>query len=382
MTLLKLNLKNPLTVLVAALIFTIPHSANAQDVYVEHFKAYQAAQAAGDTTTARIEAEAAWKSAEAELGDSKLTAILAYNFGSMMTLEDPQASIKPLKRAKAIGPLAGGDVPLKVVDAYLDYAAYMTAPDNKKAVKLRDSLNKIVQPDGTPQISDAFMWMNMANIEAKALRLWTAEPAAQKVVEALKSVGLDEDGGPALNNALIIRAAAGLSGRERTDSRIAWSLDDLDRVIESFKKPKDADELDPILATALAWKGVAFQILEDKNLPLPDPDEIAPLNAAFSSYTGAPENCNIQWIKNKPANFRGSGVFPGYVGGALISYDITSSGKIKDAKLIAQVPNGQLGREAMKAFKKWELAGVPEKHKGCRTNQIASFVYHAEWPAQ
>jgi len=382
MTRFPLNFKKAVAISAFALALAMPSVASAQKSYVQHFKAYQAAQAAGDAATARSEAEAAWNSAEAELGDNKLTAILAYNYGSMMVLENPKDSVKPLKRAKDIGALAGGDVPMNVVEAYLDYAAYMAAPDNKRAVKLRDALNKITGPGGAPQISDAFMWMNMANIEAKNLRLWTAEPAAQKVVEAIKAVGLEKDGGPALSNALIIRAAAGMSGRDRTESRIAWSLDDLDRVIETFEKPKNANNFDPVLATALAWKAVAFQILEDKNLPLPDLDEIAPLNAAFATYKGAPKNCNIQWTKNKPANFRGSGVFPGYVGGALISYDISSSGKIKDAKLIAQVPNGQLGREALKTFEKWELAGAPEKHKGCRTNQIVSFIYHSEWPAQ
>ena len=83
----------------AAILFT-SISAEAQESYKKHFSAYQAAHASGDMVTARQEAGAAWKAAEKDLGNDKLTGILAYNYGSIMILHTPEEAVKPLQRAR------------------------------------------------------------------------------------------------------------------------------------------------------------------------------------------------------------------------------------------------------------------------------------------
>lgn len=357
-----------------------PMSAKSQESYKKHFSAYQSAHTSGDMATARAEAEAAWKAAEEALGDNKLTGILAYNYGSLMILHDQGKAVKPLKRAKKLVKAGVSDLPQDVIDAYLAYASYSKTPSGKTAVKLRQSLTPLLGPNAVPELDDTFMWLNMAMRESKQMRLWHAGPAAHNVVLAIEARNLEDASRPALNNALIIRAAAGLSGRERTPPRIAIALNDLDRLINSFGTQKDAHAVDPVLSTALAWKAVALQELKDQGEPSPIPSKTPSLEAVFMSHAGRPVDCKVNWAKQTEANFLSSGVFPGYVGAALISYDITRSGKIENAKLLTQVPNVLLGSEAMRTFKKWELATPPVDHAGCRKNQIASFVYHAEWP--
>ncbi len=358
-------------------------TAYAQESYGTHFKAYQAAQASGDYKKAAAEARAAWQAAETELGDNELTGILAYNYGSIAVTSDPKSAVKPLKRAKKIHDKGLTKLPLDKIKGYLAYTDYAATPGQETAVKLREALSLSLK-NGIPELDDAFMWLNMATLEAKQLRIWNAEPAAQMVVKSIESRGLEDASRPALNNMLIIRASAGLSGRDRTPERIAWALDDLERVIESLGPQKDTESADPVFATALAWKSVALKQLEDQGAPIPD--SIAKsLSESFSTHKGNILNCGLVWENKKKPNFRGSaaypqGLYPGYAGAALISYDISKSGKIENTKIFAQVPNAELKSEALRAFKKWKIKTPPRDGAACRKNQVTAFSYHSEWP--
>ena len=360
------------------MVMSYPATSFAQDSYVKHFQSYQAAQAAGDTAKAIIAAKAAWDAAETELGDHELTGILAYNYGSSLLATDPKSSKKSLKRAKKLHEKGVAKLPINNIKGYLAYVDYVEKPGQDTAVKLREALSFSLD-NGIAELTDAFMWLNMASLEAKQLRFWNAEPAAHTVVQSIESRGLEEESRPALNNMLIIRAATGLSGRDKSSNRVTWAIDDLDRVLESLGNQKDVKSLDPVFVQALAWKAVGLKMLEDQGASLEDFEGLS-----LSPGKTKP-NCEIVWSEQKEAKFRASpaypqGLYPGYAGAALISYNISNSGKIENARLITQVPNSELGSTALRAFKKWKIATPPNNTPECRKNQIASFVYYSDWP--
>lgn len=205
------------------------------------------------------------------------------------------------------------------------------------------------------------------------------------VVKSIESRGLEDKSRPALNNMLILRASTRLSGRDNSTKRIIWALDDLDRVMESLGPQEDVKSADPLFITALAWKAVGLKKLEDQGASLPGSKNMSFPRVVFLSSQNKPDDCGIIWSDQREAKFKASaaypqGLYPGYAGAALISYNISKSGKVEDAKILTQVPNSELGSAAMRAFKKWKLDQPPVDHPACRKNQIQSFVYHSEWP--
>lgn len=352
----------------------------AAQTFEDYFKSYQAAYARGDIPAAIAEGKKAWDAAETALSDHELTAILAYNYGSLVITQTPQDAVKALKRAKKLSAAIKTGIPVNQIEAYLAYARYADAPNQKTLKPLYEALYLLPTDNGAPKMDDAFMWLNLARTEAGALRLWNAEAAAKQAIKSIETANLEDASRPALNHALIIRAAAGLSGRERTPERIAWALDDLDRVFESIGPQDGADNLDPVLAAAFAWRRIALKELADQGAAVPA--DYAQDWAMFKSARSAPKRCNINWEKSPQPNFSGSGVFPGYVGAAVIAYDISKTGDIQNPRLAAQVPNASLGRAAMRSFKKWKLSAAPAAHEACHKDQLQAFIYHAEWPPQ
>ena len=110
--------------------------ALAQKEHVVQYKAYNAALETGDMIAAAEHAEAAWRMAETELGDNPTTAVLAYNYASMMYYAQPVNAIEPLKRVIAItgpsDPQFGAEEP-GIMLAYIE-AATDSAPRKKNEV--------------------------------------------------------------------------------------------------------------------------------------------------------------------------------------------------------------------------------------------------------
>lgn len=381
----KLVFSNIILLAIAGWALITPSIAAAQNSYTEHFQDYQAAEAAGDTANAILAAEAAWQAAETELGDHELTGILAYNYGSIVLATKPKSSKKPLIRAKKLHEKSISKLPIDKIKGYLAYVDYVNLPGQDTAVKLREALSLSLDSNRAPQFEDAFMWATMATLEAKQLRFWNAGPAAQMVVKSIESRRLEDKSRPALNNMLILRASTGLSGRDNSPKRITWALDDLDRVIESLGPQEDMKSADPIFVTALAWKAVGLKKLEDQGDTIPDYNNMSFPGAVFISSQNKPDDCGTIWSDQREAKFKTSaaypqGLYPGYAGAVLISYNISKAGKVEDAKILTQVPNSELGSAALRAFKKWKLDQPPVDHPACRQNQIQSFVYYSEWP--
>lgn len=357
-------------------------AASAQ-TYIDAFKDYSAALDRNDIPAAIGHGETAWEAAEAELGDNELTAILAFNYGSLVIMSDPDKGKKPLKRAEKLAKAGVAPLPMDKLKAYLAYVDYAAGPDQASVNVVRPALDAIAV-NGAPALEDSFMWQNIAYTEAKQFRLWNAGPFAQGVIAALEGSGAAASGGSVLNNALMIRAASRLSGRERTPTNIALAHDDLDRIIETYGPQDSVEAFDPVLAEAYAWHALGHRELDDMGEVMPDHDHAnnAPYPNMFANWEGAPEDCGAVWKRQPKGDFSSSGVYPGFVSAVLITYDIDGSGKIKNEKVLSAVPNGTIAATAMRTFKRWRLETAPKDHPGCRKNQVATFAYHAEWPPQ
>jgi len=80
--------------------FAIPAHAQTPPSVLQPYKAYNAAMQAKDYKTALRKGEAAWKAAERELGESKTTGDLAFNYGFLEKAQgSDKKAVKPLMRA-------------------------------------------------------------------------------------------------------------------------------------------------------------------------------------------------------------------------------------------------------------------------------------------
>ena len=82
-------------------LFLLSFNAHALD-YKAEYKAYNAAIEAGDEAEAIKRAEAAWQAAETELGDNQTTAILAYNYASLIYDKQPEKTTAAINRVMAL----------------------------------------------------------------------------------------------------------------------------------------------------------------------------------------------------------------------------------------------------------------------------------------
>jgi hypothetical protein len=106
----------------AAILSVLAARASAADTepYFVEYRAYKAAMASGALETATAHGLAAWKSAEEALGDHRLTAILAYNYGQLVVFKAPEQAAAPLRRASELSRAGLAELPQDALRLYLN----------------------------------------------------------------------------------------------------------------------------------------------------------------------------------------------------------------------------------------------------------------------
>ncbi len=136
--------------------------------YLVEYKLHTEALANGDRAAAAEHGKAAWEAAEAALGDDKLTATLAFNYGRLIALSDPETARAPLRRAQKLLDAGIAELPRSEVRAYLAYAEYIAGKTRSRAAKkLREALLALETEFGEPTATDVVMWLDLAKGELK-----------------------------------------------------------------------------------------------------------------------------------------------------------------------------------------------------------------------
>jgi TonB family protein len=335
---------------------------------------YDDALARGDQKAAELHAYGAWRAAESELGDHRLTAQFAVGYGREVVLTDPALALGPLQRARALSE-AGYPLPSKPLLAlYLAYAKYATAAGERDIRPLRDALYAADGDPGKRAADDIVMWMEVAKVDLDEQRYEEADYAASKVESAI--VIFEPDNEARLAEALLVRGVSRIAPKKR-------SLDDALNAIEYFQNgerlfaPQQSFEtFDPTLAGIVGWNTAANAVIRKMS---DDPSVLARLKGRgaplFQSAVDKPKNCGVEWDNRTAPKFPQNAVEKEEFGAVVAIFDLDAEGSVQNPRILAAAPSDAFNDSVLKAMRSWRLKAPSLDHPGCRRNMMTQFSF-------
>jgi TonB family protein len=364
----------------AALVLVCAARAVAQEAppqYLVAYRAYNAALEAGEHAAAVGHARSAWDAAEQELGDHRLTAILAFNYGRLVLFDDAEGAQVALQRARGlleagIADLAPGETQLYA--RYADFAA--DGPTWREADRLREALLAFPLDAPNPDASLAPMWLRLATYDTAEERFHKAKESAVMAERAILAVnpGWKE----ALAQAILLQGIAHLVSYPREVEDVQAAHNDIVRALKLFEPQDDIDSFDPLFAQVLAWTAAANAALHALgNEDYPDHEgtdlerrEDLPV-FRFRAGTDCP---TLEWERVAP-DYPRRALREGYIGAALIGYRLAADGTVQDARVLAEVPRETFGETALEAVQQWRVKEMPEGDPACFRNLTTTIQF-------
>ncbi len=254
-------------------------SGVAQADYRSEFKAYQQAFAAGDIAGALRHGEAAWRAAEAELGDQSQTAVLAYNYAFLAVGYTPSKAVEPYRRAleltrKGVGPLDVHDVALGLAEVEL----LLDLDDKAKAKALEKAISEWKAAGANPVANAAGALKMLATYEFRNRNYKAARDLSDDSIDYYKTAA---DSDPeALAESLIISGAARFTPQNRKTIDLVEASIRLNEAISLFGPQRDIDTFDRRLAQAVTFRATVEALA--KSL---DPNYLGETGSRISSPT-------------------------------------------------------------------------------------------------
>jgi len=364
---------------IAAVLFvsTGSFSANAQPGdYAAEYKAYNDAIAKGDNAAASSHAHAAWQAAEEKLGDHKTTAVLAYNYGQYVLFDDTAAALPALERAKALQDAGVAALPVADLDVFLAYAAFKASGEKKQAgEKLRATLEARDAGDHPPNFESASIWLHMALHELNKKKYEDAKVSAARAEASINAALPGEYQSRA--QAIIIGGAALLLPRPRELATIDAAHTEFDRARRLFPIQKDIDSFDPVLAQVMAWDTATHAVLisdVSESIAKETMEKWPEGNPIFENEID-PDECAGDWSQRPHPNYPTRANSWGYIGGVTVGFNIGEDGRVRDARILAEVPGSVFGKFVLKAMRRWIRERPLDPRPGCTTNLINSFAF-------
>ncbi len=361
--------------------------ANADETpdYLVEYKLHSEALANGDRAAAIEHGKAAWEAAEAALGDHKLTATLAFNYGRLIALSDPATARAPLRRAQELLDAGIAELPQSEVRAYLAYAEYIAGNTRLRAAKkLREALLALEAEFGEPTATDVVMWVKLAAGELKKERYSSAIDAAEKAEAAIATLWPDNI--DKMSEVLLIQGIATLVPFPRTIEDVLAASDLFERIIQLYPPQKSVEDFDVILASAIAWGAAtdaAFRSHSKKPQDLPE--EQSELNEVeaephfiFESARNGPDDCGIEWETRIPPKYPTAAGRRGYIGAVMVVYDLGDDLVVHNPRILAEVPAFAFSKKVRNNMHTWRLKAPSVDHPACRTNQLTQFTFVIE----
>jgi tetratricopeptide (TPR) repeat protein len=349
--------------------------------YLVEYKLHTEALANGDRAAAAEHGKAAWEAAEAALGDNKLTATLAFNYGRLIALSDPATARAPLRRAQELLDAGIAELPKSEVRAYLAYAEYIAGKTRLRAAKkLREALLALEAEFGEPTATDVVMWLKLAAGELKKKRYSSAIEAAEKAETAIAT--LWPDNVDKMSEALLIQGIATLVPFPRTIEDVLAASKLFERIIQLYPPQKSVETFDATFAGAWAWNVAAiaaFQSLgkDQTDRDAPDSTE-AESHRYFESAQNHPDKCGDEWETRLPPKYPRSQLSRGYIGAVIVVYDLGDDLVVHNPRVLAEVPSDTFSEAVLKSIPAWRLKAPSVDHPGCRKNRWTQFTFVIE----
>jgi tetratricopeptide (TPR) repeat protein len=346
--------------------------------YLVEYKLHTEALANGDRAAAAEHGKAAWEAAEAALGDDKLTATLAFNYGRLIALSDPATARAPLRRAQELLDAGIAELPKSEVRAYLAYAEYIAGKTRLRAAKkLREALLALEAEFGEPTATDVVMWLDLAKGELKKKRYSNSLEAAEKAEAAIATLWPDNI--DKMGEALLIQGIATLVPFPRTIEDVLASRNLFRRIFQLYPPQKNFETFDVVLAKAIAWDAAANAALLSRRKKPKDQSEQGAVEAEphfiFESAQNLPDDCGIEWDRQIPPTYPDTPLYRGYIGAVMVVYDLGDDLVVHNPRILSSVPTYAFTKEALKSLNSWKLKAPSVDHPACRTNRMTQFTF-------
>lgn len=225
--------------------------------YKSEYACYRQALDAGDAAGARQHSEAAWRDAEKEIGDSRDTARLAFNYAELVVIDSPKMAREPYEHAQAIAKKIETGLNSEDIAAGLAYAISADAPEDKSA---RQQLETALEARRTAKLPastvSGYGWLSLSRAALSSGDLKRAADLADRSVADADAIEASTYDKPLMRTALVTDGVAHIAppGAQEKDWDRAAVL--LDRAFPLFPTQKDIANFDRVFASGLAWRQV------------------------------------------------------------------------------------------------------------------------------
>ncbi|MBB4658887.1 energy transducer TonB [Parvularcula dongshanensis] len=385
-----------LAVLLAA--FALSGAAAQDRRHLEEYKAYLAAQQAGDAAATTRYAEAAWRAAETELGGHETTALLAQNYLWEVLLRDPEEAEEAAARALALGEqgLGLGNftlTELRLADAFAKNVHHLRRRSNREA---------LLAAIETYPPQEALTSVLVSVYDQSIVRAYVADEygLAYDAATLFERRLAEEPGVSDSRQASILtnRAAALIASRRsrfdskyysRTDAKSSAGYEErladaqilLDAAAALFPKTKRLDEMDPNQHLTRAWNGVAVAIGRSMDYEVPEDWAFEGHRGRFSwdslmtreGADGAEILCEVSWTK-RDMHYPAAAMRDGYIGAVLVGYHLDTDGHVIEPRVLAEIPQEIFSQTILKEMKDWE-ADAGNLDPACLRDHLTSFNF-------
>ncbi len=367
-------------------VFWVGGEALADDkTYMAEYQLYSQALQDGDVATAEKHGLAAWSAAEDELGDHELTAVLAYNYGQLVLFTNTENAVKALRRANTLQNRGHGSLPAEELQLYLAYSQFSTSQGKRRdANELRKALNEIeaVQPE--PNSDRVAMWLLLAWSDLHNDRFRHAQESADKAKNAIEAVMPNDT--ESMAQALLVGGVAQLVRLPRKVQDVVDAHEKFADIMDLYPPQKDVETFEKRFAQAIAWNAAAdaaylsLPEAEQRRVALHDTDGDGKDDDShyFESAKGRPVDCGSEWLERDSPDYPRLSEIRGYIGAAIIVFDLDEGLTVKNPRILAEVPQATFGDISLKSMDSWRLKNPPVDHPGCRKNLLTQFTFIIE----
>lgn len=343
--------------------------------YLVEFRAYKAALDAHDITAAETHARAAWQAAEDTLGNHRLTAILAYNYGRMVLFDDDGSALAPLRRARELHEADVADLSANKVQLYSDYAEFTVSERKERdADRLRETLDAVGIGAAGVRSDLATMWLSLATSDIINEEYPEARKSAAQAEAAILKAGGDER---SRASAILIGAIARVVPYPKEAEDVKAAHDDLVDARSLFPLQDDLDSFDPLLAKIIAWEAATNVTL--KMLHFDEPADVA--NAETQSvpplFKGAIGCEEVEWVERIAPEYPSRALRQGTIGAVVVGFRIGDDFRIRDARVLAEVPGDTFGEGVLESISGWQAKELPAD-PACHQNLTTAVMFMLE----
>ena len=383
-------MKNMALAVMALLIASGPAHADYRAEYNRYMEAFNA----GNLNGAIGHSEAAWRAAEAELGDHATTAVLALNYANLISPYAPDRALKAYERALAITRMGYGSLNLLELELRAAEIRLLLDIGNRDfGEALEEVLDRGRSAAGAPPRAMALGWKTLAIHQSQRGRIREAKEEADLAIDYARAIDPREP--RLLAETLVLGATLRLATPYKKEEDIFEMVTFMDEAFPLFPPQPSIDNFDPLLARAIQLRetarafaesveftpfigrGTDTRLKQRENLAeaYARADAKSPNRSQVTWSDGSSSQCpaSYVWAERKPPNFPRQAQQRNYIGAVVVGYDMSDTG-VERAVLLADAEQAGFGEAALKSVEEWKLGQtVP---LACRKNHIASFIFY------